>query len=64
MADIPQEQDFLTCGIQTFVRKLKQFVRKYHITSLIAQFVVIDIAPLTVLFFNHQLFSNCQLADL
>ena len=32
MADITQEQDFLTCGIQTFVRKLKQFVRKYHIT--------------------------------
>ena len=46
------------------VRKVKQFVRKYYITWLITQFVVIDIAPLTVLFCNHQLFSNWPLADL
>ena len=32
MAEIPQERDFLTWGIQPFVRKVKQFVRKYHIT--------------------------------
>ena len=63
MAEIPQEHDFLTWGIQTFVRKVKQFVRKY-IIWLITQFVVIDIAPLTVLFCNHQLFSNCPFADL
>ena len=28
MAEIPQEHDFLIWGIQTFVRKVKQFVRK------------------------------------
>ena len=39
-------------------------VKKYYITWLIAQFVVIDIAPLMVLFCNHQLFSNCLLPDL
>ena len=32
MAEIPQKRDFLTWGIQTFVRKVKQFVRKYYIT--------------------------------
>ena len=32
MAEIPQEHDFLTWGIQTLVRKVKQFVRKYYIT--------------------------------
>ena len=54
MAEISQEHDFLTCGIQIFVRKVKQCVRKYYITSLITQFVAIDdIAPLTVLFCNH-----------
>ena len=31
-AEIPQEHDFLTWGIQTFVRKVKQFVRKYYVT--------------------------------
>ena len=50
MPETPQEHDFLTWGIQTFVRKVKQFVRKHYITLLITQFVVIDIAPLTVLF--------------
>ena len=64
MAEIPQEHDFLTWGIQPFVRKVKQFVRKYLITWLITKFVVIDIAPLMVLSCNHQLFSNCPLADL
>ena len=34
MAEIPQKHDFLTWGIQTFVRKVKQFVRKYYITWL------------------------------
>ena len=29
MAKIPQEHDFLTWGIQTFVRQKKQFVTKY-----------------------------------
>ena len=29
MAKIPQKHDFLTWGIQTFVRKVKQFVTKY-----------------------------------
>ena len=32
MAEIPQEHDFLIWGIQTFERKVKQFVRKYYIT--------------------------------
>ena len=31
MVEIPQGHDFLTWGIQTFVKKVKQFVRK-HIT--------------------------------
>ena len=35
MAEIPQERDFLTWSIQEFVRKVKQFVRKYYITWLI-----------------------------
>ena len=32
MAEIPQECDFLTWSIQSFARKVKQFVRKYYIT--------------------------------
>ena len=56
MAEIPQEHDFLTWSIQTFVRRVKQFVTKHYITWLITQFVVIDIAPLTVLFCNHSCF--------
>ena len=64
MAEILQEHDFLTWDIQTFVRKVKQFVGKCYITWLITQVVVIGIAPLTVLFCNHQLFSNCPPADL
>ena len=32
MAEIPQEHDFLNWDIQTFVRTVKQFVRKYYIT--------------------------------
>ena len=59
ITEIPEEHDFLTWGIQTFVRKVKPFVRKYYITGLITQFVVINIALLRVLFCNHQLFSNC-----
>ena len=35
MAEIPQKRDFLTWSIQNFVRKVKQFVRKYYITWLI-----------------------------
>ena len=35
MAEIPQTLDFLTWNIQTFVRKVKQFVRKYYISRLI-----------------------------
>ena len=34
MAEIPQECNIFTWSIQNFVRKVKQFVRKY-ITSLI-----------------------------
>ena len=64
MAEITQEHDFLTWGIQTFVRKVKQFVGKYYITLLITQFAVINIALLMVLICNHQLFSNCPVADL
>ena len=64
MSEIPQEHDFLTWSIQTFVRKVKQFVGKYYITLLITQIAVINIALLMVLFCNHQLFSNCPLADL
>ena len=32
MAEISQELDFLTWIIKNFVRKVKQYVRKYHIT--------------------------------
>ena len=32
MAEIPQEHDFLTWSIQTFVRRVKQFVTKHYIT--------------------------------
>ena len=32
MAEIPQKRDFLTWRIENFVRKVKQFVRKYCIT--------------------------------
>ena len=32
MAKIPQKHDFLAWSIQNFVRKAKQFVRKYHVT--------------------------------
>ena len=35
MAEIPQKRDFLIWSIQNFVRKVKQFVRKYYITWLI-----------------------------
>ena len=31
MVENPQECDFLTWSIQNFVRKVKQFVRKYYI---------------------------------
>ena len=34
MAEIPREHDFLR-SIQNFVRKVKQFLRKYYITWLI-----------------------------
>ena len=32
MAEVPQKHDFFTRNIQNFVRKVKQFVRKYYIT--------------------------------
>ena len=32
MVEILQEYDFLTWGIQAFVRKVKQFVGNYYIT--------------------------------
>ena len=35
MAEIPQECNFFTWSIQNFVRKVKQFVRKYYITRSI-----------------------------
>ena len=35
MTEIPQELDFLIWSIQNFVKKVKQFVRKYYITLLI-----------------------------
>ena len=35
MAEVPQKHDFLTWSIQNFVRKVKQFARKYYITWLI-----------------------------
>ena len=31
IAEIPEKHDFLTWSIQNFVRKVKQFVRKYYI---------------------------------
>ena len=57
MAGIPQESDFVTWSIQKFVRNVKQFVKKY-ITWLISQLVVIDIAPLMVLFCNCPMLKN------
>ena len=35
MVEIPQERDFLTWSIHTFVKKVKQFVWKYCTTWLI-----------------------------
>ena len=35
MAQILQKRDFLAWSIQNFVRKKKQFVRKYYFTWLI-----------------------------
>ena len=35
MTELPQKCDFLTWSIENFVRKVKQFVRKYYITWLI-----------------------------
>ena len=35
MVEIPWKRDFLAWNIQNFVRKVKQFVRKYYITWLI-----------------------------
>ena len=35
MTEIPQKQDFLTWSIQNFVRKMKQFIRKYYVSGLI-----------------------------
>ena len=61
MGEISQEHDFLTWGIQIFVRKVKQCVRKYYITWLITQFVAIDIAPLRVLFCNHPFWDKSPL---
>ena len=52
MAEISQECGFITWRNQNFVQKVKLFVKKYYITWLITQFVVINIAPLTVLFCN------------
>ena len=49
---------FFTWSIQSFVQKVKQFVKKYYITWLITQLFVINIALLTVLF------CHCQLVDL
>ena len=31
LAEIPQKRNFLSWSIQNFVRKAKQFVRKYYI---------------------------------
>ena len=58
MVEILQESDFITWSIQNFVGKVKQFVKKSHITWLTTQLLVIDIVPLTVLF------CNCLLIDL
>ena len=58
MVESPQECDFITWSNQNFVRKVKQFVKKSYITWFTTQLVVIDIAPLTVLFYN------CPLVDL
>ena len=35
MAEIPQKRDFLTWSIQSFVRKVKQVIKKYYIAWLI-----------------------------
>ena len=48
MAEIPQECNFLTLSIENFVRKKKEFDRKYYITWLIAWLVVFDIVLLAV----------------
>ena len=57
-ADILQESHIITWSIQNFVRKVKQFVKKYYITWLITQLVVTGNALLVVLF------CNCLLIDL
>ena len=35
MAEIPQKWDYLTWSIQSFLRKVSRFVRKYYITLII-----------------------------
>ena len=35
MAETPQKRGFLTWSIQNFVRKVKEFLRKYYVTWLI-----------------------------
>ena len=35
LAEIPQKSDFFTNSIQSFVIKMKQFVRKYYITIIL-----------------------------
>ena len=34
MTEIPQKRDYPTWSIQNFVKKVKQFAKKYYITSL------------------------------
>ena len=71
MAEIPKEHDFLR-SIQNFVRKVKQFLRKYYITWLIdlanklynrkiLDFILFHLLLKIVLFYIEFNFSKIQI---
>ena len=71
MAEIPKEHDFLR-SIQNFVRKVKQFLRKYYITWLndlanklynrkILDFILFHLLLKIVLFYIEFNFNKIQI---
>ena len=71
MAEIPREHDFLR-SIQNFVRKVKQFLRKYYITWLldlantlynrkILDFILFHLLLKIVLFYIEFNFNKIQI---
>ena len=52
MAEIPQKRDFLTWSIQNFVRKVKQFVRKYITWLIDLANKIYDVEKLLISFYT------------